>query len=86
MERIGKYEIRRKLGEGATSEVFLGYDAFRQREVVILNSGRIFTYQKHRIFIEQGYNKHRPRPAGTELLVCALFTIAKTQVDFIGTE
>ena len=32
---IGKYEVRARLGEGATSEVFLGYDAFRQREVAI---------------------------------------------------
>lgn len=34
-ERIGKYEIRRKLGEGATSVVYLGYDAFASREVAI---------------------------------------------------
>ena len=59
---------------------------FGQRQVVILNSGPIFTHQKHRIFIEQGYNKHRPWPAGAELFVGALFTIAKAQVNFIGTE
>ena len=35
MERIGKYEIRRKLGEGATSTVYLGYDPFAQAEVAI---------------------------------------------------
>lgn len=35
MDRIGKYEIRQKLGEGATSEVFLGFDPFSQREVAI---------------------------------------------------
>ena len=34
-ERIGKYEIRGKLGEGATSVVYLGYDAFASREVAI---------------------------------------------------
>ncbi len=35
MERIGKYEISRLLGEGATSAVYLGYDPFAQREVAI---------------------------------------------------
>ncbi|MCK6387691.1 MAG: protein kinase [Zoogloea sp.] len=35
MERIGKYEIRRVLGEGATSTVYLGYDPFAQSEVAI---------------------------------------------------
>lgn len=35
MERIGKYEIRSKLGEGATSTVHLGFDPFTQREVAI---------------------------------------------------
>ena len=34
-ERIGKYEIRNKLGEGATSTVFLGFDPFAAREVAI---------------------------------------------------
>lgn len=33
--RIGKYEIRRLLGEGATSAVFLTWDPFRQRDVAI---------------------------------------------------
>ncbi|MFN4064277.1 protein kinase [Azoarcus communis] len=33
--RIGKYEIRRLLGEGATSAVFLAWDPFRQRDVAI---------------------------------------------------
>jgi serine/threonine protein kinase len=32
---IGKYPVRARLGEGATSEVFLAYDEFRQREVAI---------------------------------------------------
>jgi serine/threonine protein kinase len=35
MERIGKYEVRGKLGEGTTSTVYLGFDAFAQREVAI---------------------------------------------------
>lgn len=34
-ERIGKYAIRRKLGKGATSTVYLGYDPFAHREVAI---------------------------------------------------
>ena len=35
MERIGKYEIRRLLGKGASSSVYLGFDPFAQREVAI---------------------------------------------------
>ncbi|MBR0566585.1 protein kinase [Azoarcus sp. L1K30] len=34
-ERIGKYEIRSLLGEGATSAVYLAWDAFHQREVAL---------------------------------------------------
>ena len=34
-ERIGKFEIRKKLGEGATSTVYLGYDPFAARDVAI---------------------------------------------------
>jgi serine/threonine protein kinase len=34
-EHIGKYEIRRKLGEGATSIVYLGFDPFAEREVAV---------------------------------------------------
>ncbi|MDP2825000.1 MAG: serine/threonine-protein kinase [Sulfuritalea sp.] len=34
-ERIGKYEIRKKLGEGATSIVYLGFDPFAEREVAV---------------------------------------------------
>jgi tRNA A-37 threonylcarbamoyl transferase component Bud32 len=33
--QIGKYPVRRKLGEGATSEVFLAHDPFRNRDVAI---------------------------------------------------
>jgi eukaryotic-like serine/threonine-protein kinase len=35
MERIGKYQVIRKLGEGATSEVYLCHDPFADREVAI---------------------------------------------------
>ena len=35
MELIGKYEVIRKLGEGATSDVFLCNDHFNRREVAI---------------------------------------------------
>ncbi len=34
-QHIGKYEIRSKLGEGATSIVYLGYDPFAEREVAV---------------------------------------------------
>jgi serine/threonine protein kinase len=34
-DHIGKYEIRKKLGEGATSIVYLGYDPFAEREVAV---------------------------------------------------
>ncbi len=33
--QIGKYVVRAKLGEGATSEVFLAHDEFHQRDVAI---------------------------------------------------
>ena len=35
MDKIGKYEIREPLGEGATSKVYLGYDPFAKREVAV---------------------------------------------------
>jgi serine/threonine protein kinase len=34
-EKIGKYEVRGKLGEGATSTVWLAWDPFAQREVAV---------------------------------------------------
>ena len=34
-DRIGKYRIKSKLGEGSTSEVFLAHDPFRDRDVAI---------------------------------------------------
>lgn len=33
--RIGKYEVRSKLGEGATSTVYLAFDPFNEREVAL---------------------------------------------------
>ena len=35
MIKLGKYEIERVLGQGATSTVYLGFDPFAQREVAI---------------------------------------------------
>jgi eukaryotic-like serine/threonine-protein kinase len=35
MEQIGKYPVKRKLGEGATSEVYLCDDPFNAREVAV---------------------------------------------------
>ena len=35
MEKIGKYQVIRKLGEGATSEVYLCHDPFATRDVAI---------------------------------------------------
>ena len=35
MERIGKYEIKSKLGEGATSTVYLAHDLFAGRDVAV---------------------------------------------------
>ena len=35
LQRIGKYEVKRKLGEGATSEVYLCEDSFNNREVAV---------------------------------------------------
>jgi len=34
-EKIGKYEVRGRLGEGATSEVWLAWDPFTHREVAV---------------------------------------------------
>jgi serine/threonine protein kinase len=40
--QIGKYALRGRLGEGATSEVFLAWDEFHQREVAIKRVRRGF--------------------------------------------
>ena len=34
-ERIGKYPVVAKLGEGATSEVYLCHDPFNERDVAV---------------------------------------------------
>jgi len=34
-QRIGKYEVVRKIGEGATSEVYLCHDPFSERDVAV---------------------------------------------------
>ncbi len=35
MDQIGKYKVIRKLGEGATSEVYLCHDPFNNRDVAV---------------------------------------------------
>jgi len=35
LQSIGKYEVKKKLGEGATSEVFLCHDRFNMRDVAV---------------------------------------------------
>src|SRR6185503_19043128 len=35
LKQIGKYPVTRKLGEGATSEVYLCHDSFNKRDVAI---------------------------------------------------
>jgi eukaryotic-like serine/threonine-protein kinase len=35
MHKLGKYDVKSVLGQGATSTVYLGYDPFAQREVAI---------------------------------------------------
>jgi len=35
MEKIGKYELVREIGRGATSTVYLGNDPFSKREVAV---------------------------------------------------
>lgn len=35
LKKLGKYELSRKIGEGASSTVYLGRDPFAQREVAI---------------------------------------------------
>jgi serine/threonine protein kinase len=46
---IGKYRIKARLGEGATSEVFLAHDPFHQREVAIKRTrpGTVDTREQH---------------------------------------
>jgi serine/threonine protein kinase len=59
INRIGKYEIARKLGDGATSTVYLGRDPFADRDVAIkLVSREAFTNAAggqvvHRLFLNE---------------------------------
>ncbi len=48
MEKIGKYEIIRELGKGATSAVYLGRDPFSDREVAIkLVRSEVLSNEEH---------------------------------------
>jgi len=47
-ERIGKYEIRRLIGEGATSNVYLAWDPFNRREVAVKRINPVFFKPPHR--------------------------------------
>jgi serine/threonine protein kinase len=59
IDKIGKYEVVRKLGEGATSTVYLGRDPFASREVAIkLVSREAFKdapngHVMHRLFLNE---------------------------------
>jgi len=46
--RIGKYEIRRLIGEGATSNVYLAWDPFNRREVAVKRINPAFFKPPHR--------------------------------------
>jgi len=49
MIKLGKYQIKRVLGQGATSTVYLGFDPFAKREVAIkVASPNIFADQENR--------------------------------------
>lgn len=48
LDRIGKYEIRRLLGEGATSSVHLAWDPFNRREVALKRINPVFFKPPHR--------------------------------------
>ena len=49
MIKLGKYQIQRVLGQGATSTVYLGFDPFAQREVAIkVASPKIFADHENR--------------------------------------
>jgi len=47
-ERIGKYEIRRLIGEGATSNVYLAWDPFNRREIAVKRINPVFFKPPHR--------------------------------------
>ena len=40
MHKIGKYEVIKEIGKGATSAVYQAYDPFQNRQVAIKEIGR----------------------------------------------
>jgi serine/threonine protein kinase len=51
-ERIGKYEIRRLIGTGATSQVYLAWDPFRQLEIAVKqpDPALMYNHQRSRLY------------------------------------
>ena len=73
--QIGKYRIKAKLGEGATSEVFLAYDSFRGVDVAIkrvrlglLSDERERHYQQRFFAAEAALVGHLHHPNVVEIL------------------
>ena len=73
--QIGKYRIKAKLGEGATSEVFLAYDSFRGVDVAIkrvrmslLGDERERHYQQRFFAAEAALVGHLHHPNVVEIL------------------
>ena len=73
--QIGKYRIKAKLGEGATSEVFLAYDSFRGVDVAIkrvrlnlLGDARERQYQQRFFAAEAALVGHLHHPNVVEIL------------------
>jgi eukaryotic-like serine/threonine-protein kinase len=74
-ERIGKYTVKAKIGEGATSEVFLAHDPFRQRDVAIkrvrmglLPSAREQQFQRRFFAAEAALVGHLVHPNVVQIL------------------
>jgi serine/threonine protein kinase len=74
-ERIGKYAIKAKIGEGATSEVFLAHDPFRNRDVAIkrvrvglLPSAREQQFQQRFFAAEAALVGHLEHPNVVQIL------------------
>jgi tRNA A-37 threonylcarbamoyl transferase component Bud32 len=74
-ERIGKYNIRAKIGEGATSEVFLAHDPFRNANVAIkrvrvglLPSAREQQFQQRFFAAEAALVGHLEHPNVVQIL------------------
>ncbi len=76
---IGKYRVKARLGEGATSEVFLAHDPFRDRDVAIKRVRRSLmddareTHFQQRFFEAEaalvGKGRLVIRPSGTEPVI-----------------